>query len=52
MQISGWKNSDVRTLLEHYDLDLSGADVHTLTQRTEGWLAGVQLAALVVAAQP
>ncbi len=40
------KEEDVRTFMQHYGLDLSHGDVHTLTIRTEGWLAGIQLAAL------
>ena len=36
----------VRSFMRHYGLDLSDRDLHTLTKRTEGWLAGVQLAAL------
>ncbi len=42
------EEEDVRTLLGYYDLDLSGADVQTLTRRTEGWPAGIQLAALAL----
>lgn len=40
------KEEDVRNFMQHYGLELSDSDVHTLTTRTEGWLAGVQLAAL------
>ena len=46
------EEEDVRTLLEHFGLDLSGGDVQTLTKRTEGWPAGVQLAALSLQHNP
>ena len=36
----------VSTFMHQYGLDLSRGDVHTLATRTEGWMAGVQLAAL------
>ena len=36
----------VSSFMHQYGIDLSGGDVHTLTTRTEGWMAGVQLAAL------
>ena len=40
------EEEDVRTFMRQYGLDLSRGDVHTLATRTEGWMAGVQLAAL------
>jgi LuxR family maltose regulon positive regulatory protein len=43
---------DVRTFMRHYGLDLSSEDVQALTKRTEGWLAGVQLAALSLQHDP
>ncbi len=46
------EEEDVRTLLQHFGLDLSGGDVQTLTKRTEGWPAGVQLAALSLQHNP
>lgn len=36
----------VNSFMHQYGLDLSSGDVHTLAARTEGWMAGVQLAAL------
>ena len=42
----------VRTFMQHFGLDLSSDDVRTLTDRTEGWLAAVQLAALSLQYDP
>ncbi len=42
----------VSSFMRHYGLDLSRDDVHTLTIRTEGWMAGVQLAALSLQNDP
>ena len=38
--------SDVGLLMTNFGLNLSDGDISTLTGRTEGWLAGLQLAAL------
>ena len=38
--------SDVGLLMANFGLDLSANEVRALTGRTEGWLAGLQLAAL------
>ena len=38
--------SDVGLLMTNFGLVLSDSDISTLTGRTEGWLAGLQLAAL------
>ena len=46
------EEEDVRTFMQHFGLDLSSGDVRTLTKRTEGWLAGVQLAALSLQQDP
>jgi LuxR family transcriptional regulator, maltose regulon positive regulatory protein len=40
------EEEQVRSFMHEYGLDLSRGAVHTLTTRTEGWLAGIQLAAL------
>ena len=52
-QLAEIRDADLRLEEEHvssfmhqYGLDLSRGDVHTLATRTEGWMAGVQLAAL------
>ena len=52
-QLAEIRDADLRLEEEHvnsfvhlYGLDLSRRDVHTLATRTEGWMAGVQLAAL------
>ena len=52
-QLAEIRDADLRLEEEHvssfmhqYGLDLSSGDVHTLATRTEGWMAGVQLAAL------
>ena len=42
----------VSSFMHEYGLDLSRGDVHSLTTRTEGWLAGVQLAALSLQHEP
>ena len=52
-QLAEIRDADLRLEEEHvnsfihqYGLDLSSGDVHTLATKTEGWMAGVQLAAL------
>ena len=52
-QLAEIRDADLRLEEEHvnsfmhqYGVDLSRGDVHTLATRTEGWMAGVQLAAL------
>ena len=42
----------VSSFMQQYGLDLSRGDVHILTTRSEGWLAGVQLAALSLQHDP
>lgn len=44
--------ADMRPMLERIGLDVEGIDVDDLCQRTEGWAAGVQLAALSVVGSP
>ncbi len=39
-------DEDMVSLLANFSLDLSGDDVRTLAERTEGWVTGVKLAAL------
>ncbi len=39
---------DVALLMKNFGLNLSDGDVSSLTGRTEGWLAGLQLAALSI----
>ena len=58
-QLAEIRDADLRLEEEHvssfmrqYGLDLSRGDVHTLTTRTEGWMAGVQLAALSLQHDP
>ncbi len=46
------EEDQVSSFMHQYGLDLSRSDVHTLTTRTEGWLAGVQLAALSLQHDP
>ncbi len=43
---------DARAVMEQFGLDLSSEDVATLSRRTEGWLAGVRLAALSLQNEP
>ncbi len=48
----GFSNAEARTLLnEHQGLGLDPADVSRLVERTEGWPAGLYLAALSLRAQ-
>ncbi len=46
------EEADVRTFMQRLGFDLSAHDVGTLTKRTEGWLTGVQLAALSLQHDP
>ena len=46
------EEEQVSSFMQQYGLDLSPDDVHTLTTRSEGWLAGVQLAALSLQHDP
>ncbi len=46
------REKDAGTLMEHFGLALSSDDVATLSRRTEGWLAGVRLAALSLQNEP
>ena len=46
------EEEQVSSFMQQYGLDLTRGDVHTLTTRTEGWLAGVQLAALSLQHDP
>lgn len=46
------EEEEVRTFMRHFGLDLSSDDITTLTNRTEGWLAGIQLAALSLQKDP
>ena len=46
------KEEEVGTFMRHFGVSLSSDDVSMLTSRTEGWLAGVQLAALSLQQDP
>ena len=46
------EEEQVSSLMHQYGVDLSHDDVHTLATRTEGWMAGVQLAALSLLHDP
>ncbi|HET8843242.1 MAG TPA: LuxR C-terminal-related transcriptional regulator, partial [Ktedonobacteraceae bacterium] len=39
---------EMQTFLQHMELDLPPAALSRLTERTEGWIAGIQLAALIL----
>ncbi len=39
-------DEDVEILVKNFDLDITRDEIRTLTERTEGWVTGVQLAAI------
>jgi LuxR family maltose regulon positive regulatory protein len=46
MEVLRFQVEEARSFLETFaDLELSPDDVHTLTDRTEGWISGLQMAA-------